>query len=34
MLATLTRHRKASAPAGTRIASCVVPPPFLHGVAA
>ena len=33
MCATLTRHRKESPPAGTRIASCVIPPPFFQGSA-
>src|SRR5216684_4206312 len=31
--ATLTRQRKGSPLAGTRIASCVIPPPFFQGVA-
>lgn len=33
MFATLTRQRNGSAFAGTRMASCVIPPPFFHGVA-
>lgn len=32
MCATLTRQRKESPPAGTRIASCVMPPPFFQGI--
>src|SRR5882757_3216660 len=31
--ATLRRHRNGSPSAGTRIASCVMPPPFFHGTA-
>ena len=33
MCATLTRHWKGSPPAGTRMASCVMPPQFFQGVA-
>src|SRR5471030_2526743 len=33
MYATLTRQRKASPPAGTRSASCVMPPPFFQATA-
>jgi hypothetical protein len=33
MFATLTRQRNGSPLAGTRIASCVMPPPFFQGVA-
>jgi len=33
MCATLTRQRNESPVAGTRIASCVMPPPFFQGAA-
>jgi len=33
MCATLTRHWKGSPPAGSRMASYVMPPPFFQGVA-